>query len=67
VQGSRGQFFAGAGFSGDQHRRAPSRHQSNDVADVAHFVAFAYQQPLPFFAAGVLGGQDQVTGAALLP
>jgi hypothetical protein len=36
------------------------------VADLAHFVAFPDQQPLPFFAAGALCEPDQTVSAALL-
>jgi hypothetical protein len=67
VQGTGRQFFAGAGFAGYQDGGTPGGHYSNDVADLAHFVALANQQALPLFAGGVLREPDQVAGFTLFP
>ena len=66
MQGASRQFLAGAGFAAHQHGGTPSADHPDNVADLAHFVAFPDQQPLPFFAAGALCEPDQTVSAALL-
>ena len=55
VQRSCRQFLAGAGFPRDQHGGTPVGYQTNDLADLQHFGAFADQQPLPFLTLKGLG------------